>query len=170
MLSRSSSTTSVSWLCETGCIFSPFASTGCSWTWKLKRKGSNTSEEWSVFTGSEDFMSVSFAGVFSVPYFVPVFPSRKKISGLKILRWVTGPFPHVGNMPIHWGWSLKVLSLLCWVFYLKSFTFGHNGENYSLLPFVPSPTSFFAFSILHLLFLHLPFLPVFLPMSGNRFN
>ena len=32
----------------------------------------------------------------SVPYFVPVFPSRKKISGLKILKWVGGPIPQLG--------------------------------------------------------------------------
>ena len=45
--------------------------------------------------------------------FCPSFSSDGNNSKLKILRWVTGPFPHVGNMPIHWGWSLKVLSRLC---------------------------------------------------------
>ena len=45
--------------------------------------------------------------------FCPSFSLDGNNSKLKILRWVTGPFPHVGNMPIHWGWSLKVLSLLC---------------------------------------------------------
>ena len=44
--------------------------------------------------------------------FCPSFSLDGNNSRLKILRWVTGPFPHMGTMPIHWGWSLKVLSRL----------------------------------------------------------
>jgi hypothetical protein len=38
-------------------------------------------------------------------FFVPVFPLDRSISGLKTLRWVGGPIPQLGTMPIYWRWS-----------------------------------------------------------------
>jgi hypothetical protein len=52
--------------------------------------------------------------------FVPVFPLDRNNSGLKNLRWMGGPIPQLGAMPIYWRWSLRVLSPFCWVFQLKS--------------------------------------------------
>jgi hypothetical protein len=50
----------------------------------------------------------------SVPRFVLVLPLDRNISELKTLRWVYGPIPQLGAMPIYWRWSLRVLSpLLC---------------------------------------------------------
>jgi len=46
----------------------------------------------------------------SVPFFVPVLPLDRNISGLKILRWVSVPIPLPGAMPICWRRSLHVLS------------------------------------------------------------
>jgi hypothetical protein len=60
----------------------------------------------------------------SVPLFVPVFPLDRSNSGLKFLRWVGGPIPQLEAMPIHWIWSLQVLSPLCWVFQLMSSSLG----------------------------------------------
>ena len=34
------------------------------------------------------------------------------------MRWVGGPIPQLGGMPIYWRLSLHVLSPLCWVFQL----------------------------------------------------
>jgi hypothetical protein len=53
-------------------------------------------------------------------FFVPVFPLDRNISGLKFLRWVGGPIPKRWAMPIYWRWPLEVVSLLCWLFPLKS--------------------------------------------------
>jgi hypothetical protein len=60
----------------------------------------------------------------SAPLFVPAFPFDRKNSGLIFLRWVGGPIPQQGAMPIHWIWSLQVLFPLCWVFWLKSSLLG----------------------------------------------
>ena len=50
----------------------------------------------------------------SAPYFGPIFPLDKNISGLKTLRWVCCPILPLGAVPIYWRWSLQVLSpLLC---------------------------------------------------------
>ena len=67
----------------------------------------------------------------SVPFFVPVFPLGRNISGLKSLRWVGGAIPQLVVMPIYWRWSLQVLSPLCWVFWLKSLMMGPGSH---LLP------------------------------------
>jgi hypothetical protein len=50
----------------------------------------------------------------------PVFPLDRSNFGLIFLRWVGGPIPQPGAVPNHWIWSLKVLSLLCWIFQLMS--------------------------------------------------
>ena len=71
-----------------------------------------------------------FPSVF-VPLFVSIFLLDRNISGLTILRWVGGPIPQMGAMSIYWRWSLQVLSLLCWVFQLKSSLLGPG--NVSLL-------------------------------------
>jgi len=60
----------------------------------------------------------------SDPFLVRVFSLDRKNSGLKFLRWVGGPIPQTGAVPIHWIWSLPVLSLLYWVFWLKSSLMG----------------------------------------------
>ena len=52
--------------------------------------------------------------------FFPVFPLDMNISGLTILTWVDGLIPQLGAMPMYWRWFLQALSLLCWVFQLKS--------------------------------------------------
>ena len=65
---------------------------------------------WDGSQGRQSLHGLSFNIWF---IFCPSFSLDGNNSKLKILRWVTGPFPHVGNMPIHWGWSLKVLSRLC---------------------------------------------------------
>jgi len=49
-----------------------------------------------------------------VPLFVPAFPLDRNNSVLKVLRWEGGLFPQLRAMPIHWIWSLRVLSALCW--------------------------------------------------------
>jgi hypothetical protein len=38
----------------------------------------------------------------SVPLFAPAFSFDRRNSGLIFLRWVGGPIPHPGAMPIHW--------------------------------------------------------------------
>jgi hypothetical protein len=38
--------------------------------------------------------------------FVPAFPIDRSNSGLIFLRWVGGPIPLLGTMPIYWYWSL----------------------------------------------------------------
>jgi len=60
----------------------------------------------------------------SAPVFVPIFSFDRSSSGLIFLRWVGGPIPQLGAMPIHWIWSLQVLSPLCWVFRLMSSLLG----------------------------------------------
>ena len=54
------------------------------------------------------------------PLFVPAFPLERNNSGLKILRWVSGPIPQPGAVPIHWKWFLHILSFPYWVFQLLS--------------------------------------------------
>ena len=49
-------------------------------------------------------------GLSTVSFFVPVLPLDTIISGLEPLRWVGGPIPQPGAMPIYWRWSLQVLS------------------------------------------------------------
>jgi len=39
--------------------------------------------------------------------FVPAFPLDRANSGLKFLKWVVGPIPQQGGMPIYWRWSLR---------------------------------------------------------------
>lgn len=48
----------------------------------------------------------------SATLFFYKFPLDKNNSGLKFLRWVGGPIPQLRMEPIHWIWSLQVLSLL----------------------------------------------------------
>ena len=55
---------------------------------------------------------------------IPAFPLESNSSGLKFLRWVGGPIPQLGAMPIYWRWSLQVLSPCCWVFQLMSSPLG----------------------------------------------
>ena len=55
------------------------------------------------------------------PLFVPTFPLYMRNSALIFLRRVCGPIPQLGAVPIHWIWSLQILSPLCWVFWLMSF-------------------------------------------------
>ena len=45
---------------------------------------------------------------------------------INILKWVGGPIPQLGAVPIHWIWSLQVLSPICWVFWLKSSQLGQG--------------------------------------------
>ena len=66
----------------------------------------------------------------SDPFFVPAFPLERNHSGLKILRWVGGPFLQLWSLPMHWIWSLQVQSPLCWVFQLMS---SHLGPGELLL-------------------------------------
>jgi hypothetical protein len=54
------------------------------------------------------------------PLFVLAFPSDRRNNGLIFLRWVVGPIPQLGAMPIHWVWSPQVLMPLCWGFWLMS--------------------------------------------------
>jgi hypothetical protein len=61
---------------------------------------------------------------FSAPLFVPAFPFDRRNSGLLFSRYVGGPIPQPGAMPIHWIWSLQVLSPLCCVFWLMSSLLG----------------------------------------------
>jgi len=42
----------------------------------------------------------------------------RRNSGLIFVRWVDGNIPKPEVVPIHWMWSLQVLSPLCWVFWL----------------------------------------------------
>ena len=44
--------------------------------------------------------------------------SDRNISGLTILRWVGGPIPQLGVVPIYWRCSLQVLSPLYCIFLL----------------------------------------------------
>jgi hypothetical protein len=48
----------------------------------------------------------------SAPLFVPVFPLDRSYSGLKFLRWLSGPIPQPGAVRNLWIWSLQVLSPL----------------------------------------------------------
>jgi hypothetical protein len=56
--------------------------------------------------------------------FAPTFPFDGSDSGLIFLRWVGGPILQHGATPIHWIWSLQVLSPLCWIFWLMSSLLG----------------------------------------------
>jgi len=86
----------------------------------------------------------------SSPFFISVLLFDKSNSGLIFLRWAGGPISQLGAMPIHWIWSLQVLSPLCWVFWLMSSLLG-NVNKPSLVPGIwdflvatpssPSPTS-----------------------------
>ena len=60
------------------------------------------------------------------PYllFVPAFPFDRRNSELIFLRWVGGPILQRGAVPIHWIWSLQILSPVCWVFWLMSSLLG----------------------------------------------
>ena len=66
----------------------------------------------------------------SDPFFVPAFPLERNHSGLKILRWVDGPFLQLWSLTMHWMWSLQVQNPLCWVFQLMS---SHLGPGELLL-------------------------------------
>ena len=56
----------------------------------------------------------------SAPLFVPVFPLKRNISGLKLWTWVGGPIHQPGALPNLWIWSQQVLPPLCGVFQLMS--------------------------------------------------
>jgi hypothetical protein len=43
------------------------------------------------------------------PFLVPVFSLDRNNSGLILLRWVGGPIPQPGTVPIHCIWFLQVL-------------------------------------------------------------
>ena len=57
-------------------------------------------------------------------FFVLTFPLGRNNSGLKILRWIGGPIPHLGAMSIYWTWSFQVLFPRCWAFQLMSSPLG----------------------------------------------
>jgi hypothetical protein len=62
---------------------------------------------------SVDVLSFSLCSIF-----VSEFPLDRNNTGLKILRWVDGPIIQLGAMFIYWTWSLQVVSLYCWAFWL----------------------------------------------------
>ena len=66
---------------------------------------------------------MTFPSVY-VSFFVPVFPLNRNTSRLTILRYVGGPIPQLGAVPIYWRWFLQVLSPLCCIFWLKSSQLG----------------------------------------------
>lgn len=118
----------------------------------------------------------------SVPFFVPVFPLYRNISGLKILWCVGGSIPQQGPVSIYWRWSVQVVSPRCWVFLLMSSPLGLGSlslpwslgpvPHYPLLHasiqfndplnFSPVPSKDRSCSLfsLPLLFLPCPFLPL----------
>ena len=67
----------------------------------------------------------------SATFLVIEFPADRNNSGLKFLRWVSGPFPQLGAMPVYLGCSTQVLSLLCWVFWLVSLPLGPMSLSYN---------------------------------------
>jgi hypothetical protein len=56
----------------------------------------------------------------SVPFCLPVFPLKRNISGLKILRWLVGPLLQSRSLPTYCRCSLQVRSPLCWVLWVKA--------------------------------------------------
>jgi hypothetical protein len=56
---------------------------------------------------SLDVFSFSLCSIF-----VPAFPLDRDNSGLKFLRWVSGPIPPLGDTSIYWMWSLFRLFLI----------------------------------------------------------
>ena len=72
-------------------------------------------KRWCLQTGCipmrGDDSLMSLPSVSDTPH-SPVFPLDTNISGLEILRWVGGPIPQLGAVPIYWR-PLKVLSPLC---------------------------------------------------------
>ena len=72
-----------------------------------------------------------FPSVSALHFAPPPFPLDRNNSGLKCLRWIGGPIPQLGAVPIHWIWTLQVLSPLCWVFWLMS---SPSGPENLLLP------------------------------------
>jgi hypothetical protein len=83
------------------------------WVWCLQMK-------WIPRWGS---LWMTFPSV-SAPLLVHAFSLDKNSSALKFLRWVGGPITQLGAMPIHAIWSLQILSLLCWIFWLMSTLLG----------------------------------------------
>ena len=75
---------------------------------------------WDGSQGRQSLHGLSFNIWFFVFFFFfcPCFSLEGNNSTLKIFRWVTVSFPHLGNLPIHSGWSLKVLSPLCCTFWI----------------------------------------------------
>ena len=75
----------------------------------------------------EVFYFITFDNFWLKVYFiniVPAFPLDRRKFRLKIWRGVGDPNPQLRVMPIHWIWSLQVLFLLCWAFWLKSSLLG----------------------------------------------
>ena len=60
----------------------------------------------------------------SAPLFVTAFTFARRNSGLIFLRWVGGPIPQLGAMPIHWIWSLQVLFPPSWSILAKALPVG----------------------------------------------
>jgi hypothetical protein len=77
------------------------------------------------------------------PFFVPTFPFDRRNYGLIFLRWVGGPIPQPGGVPIHWIWSLQVLSPLLGPENLLDPW--HLGPS-SGYPLFPAPTATYLFS------------------------
>ena len=86
------------------CQQAPLSNSISVWVWCLQTDKMDL-QVWCSLDGT----SISLYAIF----FVPVFPLDRNISGLKTLRWVGGPIPQLGAMPIYWRWSLQVLSPLC---------------------------------------------------------
>jgi hypothetical protein len=121
-----------------------------------------------------------FVCLFVCVLFWPCVSFRQNNSGLKILRWVCSPFPKLGAMSFYWGWSLQILSLLCWVFWLMTSPLGpgsllhpwHLGLSSGFPQFLPTPHPYFyifLFSLLALisllsLFISDPAPPFSLPL------
>ena len=109
--------------------------------------------------------------------FVPVFLLDRNISELKILRCMSGP--QLGSLPIHWRWSLQVLSPLCRVFKLKLSPLGPGSLSLSWSLGLPSPTPsspspiatfIFNFPILYISLLSLPIPDPTPPFSLPHFS
>jgi len=62
---------------------------------------------------------MTFPSVFG-PFFFPTIHFGQRNLGLIFSKFVCAPFPQLGDISIHWIWSVHLLSLLCWVFQLKS--------------------------------------------------
>jgi hypothetical protein len=108
----------------------------------------------------------------SVPYFVPAVLLDRNNSNSKILRWVSGPFPQLGAMPIYWGCVCVSISPL-WVFLLMSPLSSESLSNTwclglssgSLIPHPPTATYFYSSSwsseLLSCIFPYLKLPPLF---------